>query len=114
MLKTYFKQKSTCLLMVLFSLYVYTVCIAQICFTTSNLSLCGYSKKYHDLLPVSMKYQCYDFIYAVLISGEFMKGRYIFQTLFIYYYILKYPNCSSVLHLLKIVPKTFTNVLFYK
>lgn len=45
-----------------------------------------------------------------MISKQFMKGRYIFQALFFYYSILKYSHCSSVLHLLKIVPKTFTNV----
>lgn len=115
MLKTDFKPKSTNLLMVPFSLYVYSV--GQIWFTTSNLSLRGYSEKpHHDLLPVSMKYQWCDFIYAVcayswgryMISKQCVKEMHI--SLFIYYNNLKYPHCSSVLYLLKIICKTFTNV----
>lgn len=99
-------------------MYTYVYSVAQIWFTTSDLPLHGYSDKpHHYLLPVSMKYQPYDFICAAyayfwqksMISKQFRKGRCIFQALFIYCNILKYPHCSSALHLLKIKPKTFTN-----
>lgn len=99
MLKTDFKQKSTMLLMVLFSLHLYSV--VQICFATSNLH--GYSKKpHHDLLPISIKYQGYDFICAVcayfwgkcMMSKQYMKGRYIFQALFVYYIIYLFTVIS--------------------